>query len=227
MSRRRPGWGVGAVALALVLSGCGAVPSAPSASRAGEATSPAASATGSGLDVPVPGRPFNAAGILAAMAGSRRPGGVPAELQSEAIAAAVADVVWTFDGSPWPAIAAGGTCGSDTCTLELAGAAAGSVGEDVWVLRVDPTNGSVAVEHADLHAVPTPLANRLDAHVRESGLDLPLDDLLVTSVRWRPPPDEGTFELSYRSGNEEGSCALELEVDARTGDIATADASGC
>ena len=228
MTRRRGRpWTAGAVTLAVILSACAQVAPTPSVSDARESIAVPTAASTSGIAVATPGTPFDAADILAAMAGSRRPDGVPSELQTEAVAAAVADVVWTFDGSPWPTIAAGGTCGSGTCMLELSGGTPGSAGEDVWVLTIDPADASVEVESADLHALPASLANRLDAHVRDAGLDLPLDDLLVTAVRWRPPPDDGTFELSYRSGNEEGSCAVEVEVDARTGEVAIVDASGC
>ena len=225
--RGRHGAAVAAVTatVALVLVACSATAPTP-ASSAGR--SPAPSPTGSwAVDVPDPGRPFRAADIRAAMASSVRPGGVPADLQTNEVAAAVAEALWTFDGSPWPAIAAGGSCGPDACTLELAGRAAGAAGEDVWVLRVDPTMPSVDVETADLHAIPASLADRLDAHARAAEGAPPLDGLVLTSVRWRPPPDAGVFVLAYRSGNEEGSCSVDVEVDARSGDVTATDARGC
>lgn len=216
-----------AATLAATVVACSAAAPTPPASRASESAAPRSVAAGPVIDVPAPGKPFDAADILAAMAGSRRPGGVPAELQTDEIAAAVADVLWTFDGSPWPSITAGGTCGSDACTLELAGRAADAVGEDVWVLRIDPASGSVEVETTDLHAVPPALADQLDAHARRAQIDPRIDDLLVTSVRWLPPPDDGTFQLAYRSGNEEGSCSVGVEVDARTGSVEATSATGC
>ncbi|HEX7197446.1 MAG TPA: hypothetical protein VF364_11515, partial [Candidatus Limnocylindria bacterium] len=62
---------------------------------------PSATASPKAFDLPEAGRPFDAEAILAAMRDSRRPGGVPDEMQTDAIAAAVADAIWTIDGEPW------------------------------------------------------------------------------------------------------------------------------
>ena len=43
-----------------------------------------------------------------------------------------------------------------------------------------------------------------------------LDGLLLTSARWLPPPDGGQFVLAYRGDGEEGSCGLDLTLDAVT-----------
>lgn len=161
------------------------------------------------------------------MRDSRRPGGVPTELQDETIADAVAEQLWTYDGTPWTAVAAGGSCGPTACTLELSGSAEGSSGEDAWVFAVDPASGSVDLVTADLHAVPDEIAVALDRLARELDRDGLLDGLLLTSVRWLPPPDADRFQLAYRSGNEEESCAVDLEIDAVAGRITEAMPSGC
>ncbi len=46
-----------------------------------------------------------------------------------------------------------------------------------------------------------------------------LDDLILASVRWLPPPRSGTFVVAYRTGNEEGSCGADVTVDAAAGTV--------
>jgi len=173
------------------------------------------------------GRPFNAEDILQAMRDSVRPGGVAAELQTEAIAAAVADTIWTLQGDRWDAIATSGACDPESCTLEVAGSAAGDAGEDVWVLSVDPATADVVVVNADLHAIPTTAAEAIDRLARAAEGGAALDDLLLTSVRWQPPPDDGTFALAYRSGDEEESCSIDARLDIVSGELTEVASSGC
>lgn len=194
-------------------------PSSPTPSPAPSASTPIA--------LPDPGRPYDAADLLEAMRDSRRPGGVPIELQDPQIAAELADRLWTFDGHPWDAIAAGGGCDASTCTLELSGGTDLSEGEDVWVFAIDLTSGAVEVVDADLHAVRDATAVTLDRWARALDADGLLDGLLTTAVRWLPPPAEDRFRLAYRSGNEEESCAVDLELDALAGRIIEVTPTGC
>jgi hypothetical protein len=216
-----------AVTLAMVACGTDSPPPSPAQSSSSVAVaSPSASAS-AGIGLADPGRPYDAAAVLGAMRDSRRPGGVPTELQEDAIATAVAAELWTMDGAPWTAIAAGGSCGPSACTLELSGSNDGSSGEDAWVFDVDLASGSVEVVTADLHAVPDDVAISLDRLARSLDGDGLLDGLLFTSVRWLPPPDEDRFRLAYRSGDEEGSCSVDLELDAAAGRITDVRPSGC
>ena len=198
----------------LVLVGCGTSNTSPSQSQ-------------SAVALPDPGRPYDAEALLEAMRDSRRPGGVAVELQDGDIAAAVADRLWTFDGDPWRAIAAGGSCGPSACTLELSGGRADADGEDAWVFTIDPATASVEVLSADLHAVPDVTAAALDRWARAVDAEGVLDGLRYTAVRWLPPPAEDRFRLAYRSGDEEESCSIDLELDAATGRITEVVPSGC
>lgn len=175
----------------------------------------------------VAGQPIDAALILDAMRGSRRPGGVPDELETGEIAAAVAQRIWTIDGEPWTTVSAGGSCGPVRCTLELGGVREGSAGEDLWVFEVIPASGEVAVLDANLRSIPPEIAASLDGLARASEGRIDAEGLLLVSVRWRPPPEDETFELSYRSGNEEGSCELELTVDIGSGVVHSEGTTGC
>jgi hypothetical protein len=177
--------------------------------------------------LPAPGRPYDADQLLAAMNDSRRPGGVPAEIRDAGIAARLAERLWTFDGAPWEAIAAGGSCGPTTCTLELSGGTTAGDGEDVWIFTINPADGTVEVVAADLHAVPDETAAGLDRLARALDVDGVLDGLLPTAVRWLPPPAEDRVRLAYRSGDEEGSCSIDLELDVAAGRIIDVTTSGC
>jgi len=214
-----------AIVTAAVLAACGT--DVPPSATALPVPSGAASSASPGIGLTDPGRPYEASELLDAMRDSRRPGGVPPELQEETIAAAVADHLWTMGGAPWTAVAAGGSCGPTTCTLELSGSADGSSGEDAWVFEIDPASGSVDVVTADLHAVPDDVASALDRLARGLDRDGLLDGLLFTSVRWLPPPADDRFRLAYRSGDEEGSCSVDVELDAAAGRITDMLPSGC
>lgn len=158
---------------------------------------------------------------------SRRPGGVPAEIRDDGIAAKLTERLWTFDGARWDAIAAGGSCGPTTCMLELSGGTTAGDGEDAWIFTINPVDGTVEVVTADLHAVPDETAEELDRLARTLDVDGVLDGLLPTAVRWLPPPAKDRFRLAYRSGDEEGSCSVDLELDVAAGRITEVTAPGC
>ena len=220
----------------LVLAACG--PSTPTPSSAPSTTGPSAATPTTSPATPSPspsapialpeaGRPYDAGDLIDAMRDSRRPGGVPAELQDAGIAAALAERLWTFGGEPWDAIAAGGACDGSACSLELSGGTEAGGGEDVWTFTIDLTSAHVEVVSADLHAVPDEIAATLDRWARALDEDGLLDGLLTTAVRWLPPPAEDRFRLAYRSGNEEESCSVDLELDAGAGRIVEMIPSGC
>jgi hypothetical protein len=219
---------------AVVLGACADGVPSPSASEVAPSATPSAiqsaqpSATPATLALPVPGRPYDASTVLAAMRDSRRPGGVPDALETDAVASALADAIWTLDGRPWATVAAGGSCGPETCTLEVSGAGAGAEADDLWVIDVEPGTSAVRVASAELRSLPAGLAADLDGLVRSLVDPAALDGLFVTSVRWIPPPAEGRFVLSYRSGGEEGSsCGTDLTVAALVPEIVSDLAIAC
>ena len=210
------------LAVALGLAGC----SSPAPSASPSASAAASEAAPSSSVAPSPGRPFDAEAILLAMRESRRPGGVPDELETDEIAAAVTEQIWTFDGEPWPEIAIGGSCGPETCTLEVGGIPAGALGEDLYTFDVAPATSAVELVSADLRGFPQSLLATLDEMAR-ADLDDPPPDLALVSASWLPPPDDGRFVLAYRSGGEEGSCQLNVTLDARTGSVLSQEALSC
>ena len=171
--------------------------------------------------------PYDAAAILEAMRESRRPGGVPDQLETQAIATEVASTIWTIDGQRWDTITIGGSCGPVRCTLEVGGTRFGSVGEDLWILEVIPAAGEVAVIDTTLRSVPPNVATLLDGLARTAEPGIEREGLVLASVRWRGPSAEDTYELSYRSGDEEGSCQLEILVETGLNEVTVEDSTGC
>jgi hypothetical protein len=206
------------LALPILVAGCLTAPS-PTASPE---PSPAPT-----FDVGEPGRPFDAADLLEAMRSSPRPGGVPDQLETEAIAAAIAERIWTLSGAPWPAIVAGGSCGPDACTLEVAGTPTGAPGEDLYVFSVMPDTETVELESAELRGLPASLLPELEALAMGAMPQDALAGLRLASARWLPPPDEGQFVLSFRSGGEEFSCGIDLVLDARRAVVADQRTVNC
>ena len=185
------------------------------------------SETVAGLEIPVLGHPFDGGSLLAAMRDSRRPGGVPDQIETDAIATSVADAIWTYGGEPWATMAVGGSCGPERCTLEVAGAAPGAHGDDVWVFTVTPATGEVALLTSELGSVPPEVVTALDALARALDESGTLDGMLLANASWMPPPDEGEFALSYRSGGEEGSCGVDLTLDAVEAEVISSSTIGC
>lgn len=224
------------VAVALLAGACAAPPT-----ETGTATpSPSVSATetasasivpspsaGDGLELPAAQRPFDADALLAAMRTSQRPGGVPDQLETQAIAAALAERIWTFGGATWATFAAGGSCGPASCTFEIGGTPQGAQGEDLYIFTVVPSTGEVEPVDATLRGIPTDLVADLDALTRELHADGDLAGLALAGVGWLQPPNDGQFELSYRSGGEEGSCGVDITVDARAARVVTETPRGC
>jgi hypothetical protein len=237
MVRERPGRRFLALVLtAMMGTACAVEPppptrSAPSASVTATpaASSVEASPSPSTDEVPLPqfGQPFDAVHILNLMRESRRPGGVPAVVQERAIAERIADAIVTYGGQPWETATAGGTCGSELCTVELAGTVADVAGEDLWVFEVEPDTGRVTLASAELRALPGQLVSALDGLARRLTPQVDRDDMVLTTVRWLMPPEAAHFLLAYRSGGEEGSCTLDVELDADAGEVVDVHAAGC
>ncbi len=147
------------------------------------------------------------------MKASRRPGGVPQALQTVAIAEQLATAMWTFDGAPWPTLTVSASCGAEECTIDLSGTPDGAAGEDLYTFSVTPADGTVELLVADLHGYPAALDGALDGIARAGVTTEQLSGLALVGGRWLPPPRDGQFVLSYRSGGEEGSPALDVTVD--------------
>jgi hypothetical protein len=159
---------------------------------------------------------------------STRPGGVPDELETLGLAAAIADSIWTVDGSAWDTSSIGGYCGPSTCTPDIAGTHVNRAGEDLWTLEIDLARGTILTLVADVRSISRELVESLDRLARNLADPATLDSMTLTTARWLPPPARaGQFVMSYRSGGEEGSCAREVTLDAAQAEILEEEAVGC
>jgi hypothetical protein len=213
--RRLPSAGL--LLASLALAACTEAPPSATASLDQPATASASPEPSQGV-LPSAAQPYDAAALLAAMQNSTRPGGVPGQLETDAIAAAVAQRIWTWDGQPWDIFSVGGACGGSECSLDVAGSADGMAGTDLYSFTVMPGNAAVSLASSDLHGYPAALGAALDEIARAAAGD-EIGDLAFVSARWLPPPDEGRYWLAYRSGGEEGAPGLDLLLDAATGEI--------
>lgn len=234
---------LGSLLAALLVVSCAADPAA-SPDPTGRTSSPAptvtpapsVTATASPTDVATPGpmptvplpeigRPFDAADILDAMRTSRRPGGVPLQLQTQAVAEQVAGAIWTYEGQPWATMSAGGSCGPSICSLEIAGTRPDATAEDLWVFEI--VGGEVEVVAAELRALPAELVTSLDEVARSLEAQIDEHELALTNARWLTPASDGRFRLSYRSGGEERSCRMEVTIEVIEGALLDSDATDC
>ena len=223
---------IGALVIFVLLAACSAAPR-PSASpqpASPDATSsiaavslpPTATPTAAPtqlIDVPATARPYTPAEVLAAMRESRRPGGVPDQLETEAVANAVAAAIWTYDGLPYPVLVIGGSCGLDRCTLELSGTPTGAAGSDLYAFSVVAGTGATELLESDLHGYPAQLDTVLDDVAREQLDADTLTGLALTGATWLPPPETGVFRALYRSGGGEGSPGIDLVIDLLVGSV--------
>jgi hypothetical protein len=100
-------------------------------------------------------------------------------------------------------------------------------GDDLWVFAISPTTATVEVVAAELRALPAELPIAVDQLVRSMDPDESLGGMLMTSLTWLPPPDDGRFLASYRSGGEEGSCGVDVTLDAVIAMIVEEQGLGC
>lgn len=213
--------------LVLLLSACRLAGQEPPSHAQPAASAPAlASAGPSATAEPTPagtraqpGTPYDVQAILDAMASSRRPGGVPEELQNRQVAASIAHAAWTWDGAPWQSLSISAACGPDACSLELAGAANGEAGTDLYSFTVDPDARHVELVGTDLHGYPAGLEAELDAAARATLDPERLEGLALVSARWLPPPETDRYWLAYRSGGEEGAPRLDVLLDLAGGEV--------
>ena len=220
--------------LLLLLTACsGPSPSPSTAASTGASTSPPSTATGTSdapatptatpspvIPPPATARPYTAAEVLAAMRDSRRPGGVPDEIETIAVATQLAAAIWTYDGRAYPSLVISGSCGPASCTVEVNGTPAGAAGTDLYVMGVARPSGTVELQAADLHGYPSGLDATIDAVVRARLDAQQLDGLALAGATWQVPPRAGWFWAAYRSGGEEGSPGLDVLVNLPTGEVA-------
>ncbi len=208
------------VALLLALSAC-ALRASPSTTQTEAAPTPSVSpsATPSASSGVTAGRPYGADEVLAAMRDSRRPGGVPDILQTNAIATSVADQLWTWSGEPWATVTIGGACGDAACSLDVAGTPQDVERTDQYSFTILPDSGDVQLTDANLQGLPASLVSQLDAVARDQLTSGELEGLALLAAAWLLPAQDDHYRLAYRSGGEEGAPGVDVIVDRAAGTV--------
>lgn len=168
-----------------------------------------------------PGRPYTAADIERELADV--PEEFPDRLRDPALAGAIADALWTYDGRPYAELWLLGSCSTNgACELTATGRpeSGGEESSDVYFWQV-PARSSTLVASGPpaLKGYPPELASEVDGLVRSLDRDGVLTGLSLLGVEWAvPPPDDG-YVARYGTGDEEGARVVQVLVDRSAGQI--------
>jgi hypothetical protein len=134
---------------------------------------------------------------------------VATDLLNSAVAAAIADAIWTWDGQSYDRWWIEAYC-ARTCELVIQGIPASDIAgeEDMYHFhQFDPSRPAQTLELGDypsLGGYPAaldPEIEQLGRALDEGGV---LDDLGYFHASWFPPPRSGEFLAFFSDGNEEG-----------------------
>ncbi|HEX5826387.1 MAG TPA: hypothetical protein VFY23_02620 [Candidatus Limnocylindrales bacterium] len=169
----------------------------------------------------VPGRPYDGQALLALMRTQQQPALDPS-LVTDAVAAAMAEQVWTYDGTPYRQVMFEGSCESGACALGLTGlpSAAGDPSfADAYRWAVEPGASVLRTEGGwpSLSGYPHELDEALAEEARLLDAEGLLEGLQLSSVRWVPDLEDRVFELQFDDGlSQESVVYVRLNRSDRT-----------
>jgi hypothetical protein len=143
----------------------------------------------------------------------------PPELQTEFIAAALADRIWTYDGRPYREVWFTGSCNEGVrirCDLSLTGLPAfaptrGDVDTYWFVVHLgSPILGPEAGQA--LGGFPPDLVPAIDALARSLDIDGRFKAEALRGIDWALPPPDDAFVLTYGDDNE-GDTTIVVTLD--------------
>jgi hypothetical protein len=177
------------------------------------------------------GRPYTAEMIAAELLDV--PDGFPPELQTEFIAAAIADRIWTYDGRPYREVWITGSCNEPVrtrCDLTLEGLPAFAPTRDdadsYWfVVHVDaPILGPESGQ--GLRGFPPDVAHAIDALARSLDTDGRFRAEALRGIDWALPPPDDAFVLTYGDDNE-GDTMIFVTLDRANRQLLSIDTRVC
>jgi hypothetical protein len=161
-----------------------------------------------------PGQPYVAEDLASYI--NAAPVGFPTALRTPAVAEALADRIWTFDGQPYRDLWLAGSCENGACEFSATGVPAFARSADVvdaYFLKVNLGSGLFSDGgRPSLKGLPSELVPRLDAIARAHDAAALLADEALLGATWEIPPPAGTFLLRYGRGLEEGDPAAFVTV---------------
>jgi hypothetical protein len=142
------------------------------------------------------------------------------------LAQAIADQVWTYDGSPYREVWIQGSCdesGLGRCELTLSGLppfAPTRESQDTYAWNVDLATGLIAPGRPQLKGHPPELDPELDALAQSLDTKGQLAEKGLIGVEWVLPPARDTFFLRYGKSEEMGgSGAIFVTLDRANREI--------
>ena len=142
----------------------------------------------------------------------------PRELQTDFVAAALADRIWTFDGRPYRELSISGSCdegGLGRCDLSVSGLPAFAPNRetnDHYYFSVNVQSAVVIPGASGLEAYPPELGPEVDALVRSLDTERQLQKQGLRGVEWALPPPDDAFRLVY-GGDNEGDLMIYVTLD--------------
>lgn len=220
---------IAVVMLVASASGCSASPATPTATPEAPHTLAPPTPTLSALATVAPtghGRPYSAGEIAALLqeAITARPWAFAPELRApavmDAVARAVADGVFTFDGRPYQRVSFGASCSQppDHCDLTMTGVpvfTGDPEATDRYWWTVAPAGPLVTAADHGLRGFPAGLAAGLDALARSLDTGGRFRDLPLEVVEWELPPPDDAWVLRYSLGTGEGDPLFFVTLDRR------------
>lgn len=144
----------------------------------------------------------------------------PPELQTEFIAAALADRIWTHDGRPYREVWITGSCNDGDrrqCDLTVSGLPAFAPTrerEDDYFFAVDLGSGMIRpTTEPGGRGLPPELVPQIEALARALDTDGRLEGMQLRNVRWLPPPPDDAYMLDFGNGGLEGDPRTLVTLD--------------
>ena len=163
-----------------------------------------------------PDRPYTAETIAEELGDV--PYNYPAQLRTPAIAEALADALWTYDGRPYRELSFQGSCdeGGARCDLTVSGLpdfVPTRDRSDIYFWSYVPSSGVLTPTGGlGLKGYPPELDPELDALARSLDAEGLLASKGFLGAGWVPP--DGLFVLRYGNGLEEGDPTLLVTLDS-------------
>jgi len=175
-----------------------------------------------------PGQPYSAEAIALELqdVSYNFPPQLKAPAVTEMLAQAIADQLWTYDGSPYREVWIQGSCdesGLGRCELTLSGLppfAPTIDSQDGYAWSIDLASGLIApLGRPQLKGYPPELDAELDALARSLDTEGRLAEKGLLGVEWVLAPAEDAYLLRYGKGEEEGDPTLYVTLDRTNKEI--------
>jgi hypothetical protein len=161
--------------------------------------------------LPDPGTPYTGAELLNLL--NFTPVPLPPPMTSLAAMELIAHEIWTWDGARYDDLSLSGSCGQDTCTVEIGGGRSGARGSDVHgVVVAVPDLVTRSAGHS-LSAYPAALDPKLEDLARQLVAPQLLRRMTYRGAQWHLRPEPDQYTLTFAVDDTEGSPGKRVTLD--------------